>query len=230
MKLQGIDLDGDRIHEEQDELEERLEEVKGVLGHLQKDLAQQQVQLEETEQLRDEKNAQFEEVTERHKQSKARLGKVSNTKEYSAIELEIENYKRQAGQLEEELVQLMDAIETTRASISEKTDKISTLEDTVKLQGKKTASRLKELDKKMDSMEAERDRLAGDITNRVVKRYDFIRSRRSGSAIVSAEGGSCQGCFMALPPQQYIELQRGKKMLSCPSCQRILYFPSSEGA
>ena len=29
---------------------------------------------------------------------------------------------------------------------------------------------------------------------------------------------------MALPPQQYIEVQRGNTLEICPSCNRILYF------
>jgi len=58
----------------------------------------------------------------------------------------------------------------------------------------------------------------------VLYKYDFIRSRRPGTAIVAAEDGHCNGCFMALPPQLFIQVQRGENLETCPSCQRILFF------
>ncbi len=57
----------------------------------------------------------------------------------------------------------------------------------------------------------------------MIGKYDLLRDRRNGLAIVNVLGGVCQGCFMNLPPQQYNILLRGDKMLDCPSCQRMLY-------
>ena len=143
LKLQALDLERDKIHNEQDEIDDRLEEFQNVLGNLRRDLAVQQHQLTETEELQKDKTEELAEVERRYKDSKARLAKVSNTKEYSAIELEIENVKRQSAQLEEELIQLIEAIEATRTSVTDKQSKIETLEATVEDESKRaTDSRL----------------------------------------------------------------------------------------
>ena len=55
-------------------------------------------------------------------------------------------------------------------------------------------------------------------------KYDILRNRRNGLAIVNVLDGVCQGCFMNLPPQQYNMLLRGDKLLDCPSCQRMIYY------
>ena len=228
LKLQDFDLEADEINAQQDDIDDRLAEIQRVLGHLQRDLEEQQSQLAETEQLHAEKTREYDEVAERYKQSKARLSKVSNTKEYSAIEQEIENVKRQSAQLEEELVQLLEAIESTRASISEKTTKIKTLRSTVGDEEGRTVKELSELDSRLDSLLEQRKSVEGDVAREVLRRYTFIRSRREGLAVVPAQDGSCQGCHMALPPQLYIELQRGNTLHFCPSCQRILFFEDAQ--
>ena len=230
LKLQGFDLEADEINSQQDDIDERLAEVQRVLGHLQRDLEEQQSQLSETEQLHAEKTEEYDEVAERYKQSKARLSKVSNTKEYSAIEQEIENVKRQQAQLEEELVQLLEAIESTRESITEKTTKIETLRATVSEEEGRTAKELSDLEGRLDTILEQRTSVESDVARDILRRYTFNRSRRQGLAVVPAHGGSCQGCHMALPPQLYIELQRGTTMHFCPSCQRILFFEEAQGA
>jgi predicted nucleic acid-binding Zn-ribbon protein len=39
----------------------------------------------------------------------------------------------------------------------------------------------------------------------------------------SANGGTCHGCFMHLPPQLFIDIQKGHQVHSCPNCHRLLY-------
>jgi uncharacterized protein len=65
-------------------------------------------------------------------------------------------------------------------------------------------------------------------------RYEFIRSRISNPVIVPVTQGICNGCHISIPPQSYIELQKGQQILSCPNCQRLIYwsehFVSEESA
>ena len=65
--------------------------------------------------------------------------------------------------------------------------------------------------------------MATKINTPVLRKYDMLRERRNGKAIVPVTKGVCQGCFMSIPPQQFNDILRGDKMLNCPTCQRILY-------
>jgi len=223
LRLQAIDLDGDEIREQQDAIEDRQEQVERVLSALKADLAEQQAQLDATIQLQTEKQAELDDSEQRQKDSKARLTKVASTKEYSAVEQEIENIKRIAAQLEEELVQLLDAIEATRSSIDEKTAKMKALQEEVDQESDRATSEASSLQKKLNKASKNRAGVASDISKTILKRYEFIRTRY-GKSVVKAENGACTGCFMHLPPQMFIEVQRATKMLMCPSCSRILYF------
>ncbi|CAD7771580.1 C4-type zinc ribbon domain protein [Candidatus Methanoperedenaceae archaeon GB37] len=52
----------------------------------------------------------------------------------------------------------------------------------------------------------------------------FIRKRRNGRAVVSVNDAVCEGCHMHIPPQNYNELLKCDKLMTCPSCQRIIYW------
>jgi predicted nucleic acid-binding Zn-ribbon protein len=224
LELQKLDLKCDEIRASKEAIDNNLADVNRVLEQLRDDLDGQVQQLEATEQLQKDKAAEHLEAEERYKKSKGRLAKVANTKEYSAIEQEIENAKKLAAQLEEELLQLAEAINASRAATAEKESKIKALSDQVSQEAKQADDHLRDLDKDLDDMTRTRGTMAKDIAKDVMRRYTFIRSRRDGVAIVAARNGCCQGCFMQLPPQLYIELQRGDALTSCPSCQRILFF------
>jgi predicted nucleic acid-binding Zn-ribbon protein len=36
--------------------------------------------------------------------------------------------------------------------------------------------------------------------------------------------GICGGCHIRIPPQSFNELQKGKQILGCPNCQRIIFW------
>jgi predicted nucleic acid-binding Zn-ribbon protein len=224
LELQKLDLKRDEIRSGREAIDGNLAEITRVLDQLRDDLENQAAQLDATIQLHAEKTAEHQDSEDRYKKSKGRLSKVSNTKEYSAIELEIENAKKQAAQLEEELAQLSAAIETSRQAASEKEAKIADLSEQVNDETRRAQQRLSELERQLGDLMQNRNGVAKDISKEVIRRYTFIRSRRDGVAIVAARNGCCQGCFMQLPPQMYIELQRGDTLTSCPSCQRILFF------
>lgn len=224
LALQKLDLESDEIRTSREAIQSHLDGVRQVRDRLREDLEQQREQLEATIQLHKEKTIEYEDLAERQKQSKTRLAKVANTKEYSAIEQELENYRRQAGQLEEELVQLLEAIEVTTATSEEKSAKIKALNEEVELESGRAEEQTKELDARLGELAKAREGLAKEVAKEIIRRYSFIRSRRDGLAIVSARNGSCQGCFMQLPPQLYIEIQRAETLHFCPSCQRILFF------
>jgi predicted nucleic acid-binding Zn-ribbon protein len=44
-------------------------------------------------------------------------------------------------------------------------------------------------------------------------------------AVVPVADASCGGCGITLPPQAAVEIRRNDRMFTCPSCNRILYFP-----
>jgi len=62
----------------------------------------------------------------------------------------------------------------------------------------------------------------------LLKRYNFLKDRKGGKAISAVIKGVCQSCNMGIPPQRFNELIKGEKVLTCPNCDRLIYWGDDE--
>lgn len=223
-ELQHIDLELDEIQSKKDQIVARLKENTSFLDKLATDLNTQKEELEEIRALQRQKKHDLAEIKEQLSVRQKRLREVTSAKEYGAVEKEIESLKTSAEQTEEELLHLLEVVESTESSIKEKEDKIVQLREGIASDEAEAEKQLAALDETIQALENRQEEARGEVSRRVIHKYDFIRSRRPGLAIVAAKDGHCEGCYMALPPQQFIEIQRGQTLEICPSCNRILYF------
>ncbi len=89
---------------------------------------------------------------------------------------------------------------------------------------KKIAEEISQLDIDLsDCMQISSD-LRRQIRKELLKKYETIKGKRNGLAVVLVWKEVCGGCHMNIPPQLYIELQRSTDLLSCPNCNRIIYW------
>ena len=224
-ELQQIDLQLDELGKAKKAILDRLDENKGFLDKLVEDLDTQKSELDEIRKLQSQKKVDLADIREQHDKRRKRLHNVGSTKEFNAVEKEIEVLKKSVEQTEEELLHLGEVIDTTEASIKEKEAKIDQLRDSIAQEEANAADGLSELDRKIKALNDREDQRRGEVSKRVLYKYDFIRKRRPNeSAIAAAKDAHCEACFMSVPPQLFIEIQRGDAMVTCPSCQRILYF------
>lgn len=61
------------------------------------------------------------------------------------------------------------------------------------------------------------------VSRRLLQHYDRLK-KRGGAALVTFEGGVCQGCLMKLPSQQAQRIHKETKTVAtCGHCHRFLY-------
>lgn len=223
-ELQNIDLKLDELTTSKNEIQARLDENREVLNRLVQDLDDQRGELEDIRKLRRQKQGDLQEVNENLKERKKRLLSVGSAKEYNAVEKEIEALQKSGETTEEELLHLAEVIEQTENSINAKEMMTKELRDSISQEEDNAESDLNAFDKKIQALKDRTDEARGEVSKRVLYKYDFIRSRRTGLAICAAKDGHCCTCYMTLPPQLFIQVQRGETLETCPSCQRILFY------
>ncbi len=224
-ELQQIDLQLDKLEQAKRAILDRIEENKGFLDKLVEDLDTQKSELEEIKTLQRQKKGDLADVRDQHDKRRKRLHNVGSTKEFNAVEKEIEALKKSVEQTEEELLHLAEVIESTEAAIEEKEEKIDQLRESIAQDEADAEDDLTDLDDQIQALKDREETRRDEVSKRVLYKYDFIRKRRPNkSAIAAAKDAHCEKCFMALPPQMYIDIQRGDTLVTCPSCQRILYF------
>ncbi len=155
---------------------------------------------------------------------KDKMMQVGNAKEYHAMMREMDSLEKSNRTREEEKVTLAEELERQNAAIADVNERYAAMEEELKAKEESLDARLSEATKKRKALDKERAEAGKDIPAPVLARYEFIRMRLAHPVIVPVDSGVCSGCNIAIPPQGYIELQRGTQILSCPNCQRLIYW------
>jgi predicted nucleic acid-binding Zn-ribbon protein len=212
----------ERLPEELGALEVGLEELKAVHA----------AQLQELEDLKAQHRDTEMEMTEMEegiKTSRQRLMEIKSNIEYKAMLKEIAFKEDQRDRRETRILEFMDLMETQNRLIADQNRRIEEQDALLVQQRQAVAAQMAELQQELADLEEKRKKLRKAVPAALLKRYEFIRQRRNGTAIAPVHEGVCLGCHMNILPQQFIDLQKGLEILQCPHCQRILYWVDEVG-
>lgn len=199
------------------ELEERFHTVESRRNHIQDKLEHLQEQKKRLALEQDGDNAKMS-------KSKDKLMQAGNTREYQAMMREMDSIEKIYRTREEEKTTLLEELQNTldaKKDIDQSYEEIKAEYD-CKLESLEAT--LKEADEELAILGDKRRLAAKAIPQPKFIRYEFIRKRLEHPVIVNVEDGVCSGCHIAIPPQTFIELQTGQQILSCPNCQRLIYW------
>lgn len=223
VELQAIDQEIDQIDNaikfEQNGLDERISALadrETLISSLGEQIAAQQA---ESRTLEAEMADKMDHVRERQ----SKMMQVQTGREQTALLKEIEDAKKSAKENEEKIVALMETIETLTTQIDEEKNLLKGEKKLVAEETEKVRKNIESINKGKKAKDSARDKQAKEIKPNMLKKYDTLRERRNGLAIVNVLDGVCQGCFMSIPPQKYNMLLRGDQMFDCPTCQRLMY-------
>lgn len=224
VSLQSIDLEIDKIDKEikleQTSLDSRIQKLAEKESYI-NGLEEKIILLEkERRTLEDEMSDKIARVKERQ----SKMMQVQTGREQTAILKEIEDAKKVAKESEELIMSLMEKIEKLTAEATEEKNLLKGEKKLVADETEKARKAIEKINKGKKQKADNRQKQAEDVKPKLIKKYDMLRSRRNGLAVVNVNDGVCQGCFMSLPPQQFNILLRGDQTLDCPTCQRIMYY------
>lgn len=207
-----------------------LAELERQSGELHASLAQKRQQVEGTRaesgtanSRRRELEAQLQDAESKNKERRMRLGRIRNDKELIVAQREIEVAKEANSRLEEEILTLLEQTEAVDGGLREAESELTALEERLAKHDENARGRIDQLRAEIDGDRSERESIAGRLSVPLRKRYEQIFERRGGVAVVEVRRGTCSGCNIHLPPQLYIEIQKGREVHLCPNCNRILF-------
>ena len=230
MDLQKIDLAQEELRLDVEKRREKVNSDSDLLEDLGKTLAKQSERLADTKKLIDSKKSELQEAEKGFAHANTKLNAVTNSRDYAALEREVETFKKMTAQLETEIEQLQKAMDEADEILAKQQAEYDALNAEIEKNRKEVDEAAAAIEDRVNAYKAQAAELAKTIQPQVLARYRFIRSKRTGAAIVSASGGTCTGCHMKLQPQAYIQLQRQNSLECCQNCQRIIYFDPEEAA
>ncbi len=224
VELQHVD---DQIFDVKKELSAAPLEVKELTNRFRDEetkLAKIMDKLQHMKEQQKRIDVDLEDETSRLKKSKSKLMQVSNNKEFQAMAREMDNMERNTRTHEEERVTLREEIENQDQALKEVQVICDELKIDLAAKEANLATRIKKANEEFSKLENLRNETGGDVPAPVLARYEFIRRRLDHPVIVPVKESICRGCHIAIPPQTFIELQRGQQIWSCPNCQRLIYW------
>jgi predicted nucleic acid-binding Zn-ribbon protein len=228
-ELQVIDLEIAKLDAE-------ITAEKEVLAKRQKAFTDHQSTIEELQEKiaaadgqRREIEGELADELSRIKERQSKMMQVQTNREYQSLLKEIEDGKKNIKEKEEEVVRLMETSEANAKIMAEQASQTEEEEKALAEENKKVQKHAAEVEGKKAKIIAKRESKAKDINAAALRKYDLLRTRRNGKAVVGVANGICQGCFMSIPPQHFNDILKGDRILNCPTCQRILYYsPENE--
>ncbi len=186
-------------------------------------------ELEEIKKQRRILEREVEEIDQKIKKSQVKLMEVKTNKEYRAMLTEIDELKKSKAGKEDLLLEFLEKADD--GAKKEKTFKAQVEAKIAegKIKKKELEKEGQGFEKEISELNRKRKEMSSRLESGLLKQYEFLRERLRGMAVAEVREATCLGCHMLLPPQLYNELHRQDRILTCPSCLRILYLSVPAG-
>lgn len=179
------------------------------------------------EKTRNELSAEARQMTNQVEKSREKLARSRNERETVAAQREMEELRKLIKDRQDEVDKLEALAERARATITESETRHEQLTKEMAGDAEGVARALAEREAERNELLGRREAAMKAVPTVLYRRYESIRTRRP-KAIASTHDGTCNGCFIAVPPMMFQKMQRQEEFEQCPNCRRILYFVPRE--
>ena len=228
--LQDKDKVLDAIQKEIDSVPPRIAAVQADLANEKKrmDAAKAKtIELEKKKKTKELDVASKEEAARKHT---GQLNELKSNEAYKAMQAEIEKEKAAAGDIETEVLVIMEEIDKSKAEEKALAAELKKVEEFSKTDLAKLEAELSHAKGRFAEAKTARDAAAEPVPADLMKVFNHIRSRGKPDAVVPVVDGHCGSCQMTLTPAMIAEVSKLKSLAVCESCQRILYKPEQAAA
>ena len=228
LELQAVDTAVRRLEHRRAHLPEQqaLDECEATLRKVTGELATAREDLERTEKAQSRLEGEIQTVESRRKSEEGRMfsGQITSERELSAIRGELGSLKTRKGDLEDQLLEVMERREELESLVEELTRRRKELTEQAQELGESRDHAATDIDAELAERRTERGELAGAMPADLLEFYDRLRERKDGLAVAELHGRTCQGCRLELTATELEDVKDQAKggMPRCEQCERIL--------
>lgn len=224
IELQKMESAAGRIAARKKALPVQLEALETEFGACCAVVETEREQLESLRKRRREKDSQLQAGQETLKKTRDKLLDVKTNKEYQSILKEIETLEGKNSRMEDEVISLLDELDALEKAVKTKEAELIASRSGYEEQKKKLEGELSAIADELAVCVGKSDELKKKVPDHILRKYDQIKGIGRGVAVVAVWKEVCDGCHMSIPPQMYNELQKATRLLTCPNCNRIIYW------
>jgi predicted nucleic acid-binding Zn-ribbon protein len=226
-ELQGLQTELTVLNKRLKKNQDAKAQIQEVLTNNQADLSEGTEALEVLKKSYREMESDTRIANDNVRKLNAKLNMVKTNKEYHALLKEIEEIKRDVSSMEDRMLVQLDELSAKEEVLKAQTELLTQTE-------KKSTKDCIEIDqddsecqKRLEALNQARQELLDKLPAGLRTTYGrVVRNQSNGLAVAPVVNSVCGGCNVNIPPQMYNELQRCDTVQLCPSCQRIIFWPT----
>ncbi len=212
------------------ELTEGIEKERSQLDGIRKELSELEERLEadnlriaEMEKTRGDLVQELRQISGQIDRSRERLQRARNEREVNAAERELDELRKIQRDRDDEIKKLVELSEQARGSLRQSEERKAELSGRLAGSVEGSTKTMEELEQKRAAVAASRAEIAKELPSLVFRRYERVLSR-GRVPIAKTSDGTCQGCFVQLPPMMFHQMLSRLAFEECPNCHRIIYY------
>lgn len=198
------------------ELKAQIDGSKSSYDEIKKDVTQLQV-------LKRQKELEVETQEGQIRKHSTELNSVKSNDAYKGLLKEIDHCKEAKNTLENEILEIMEKIDTESVEVKDKEKNLKQDESAISTDITQLEAELLKVNAELAKIQEERQAFAAGVPENVMHKYEYIHRTRSGKSIVAVEGEMCSGCNMSVRPAVINEIFKEQEFIMCDSCSRLLY-------
>jgi len=230
VELQALDLRIGEIKEQQRKTPQLVEAAEAPFREATRLLKEATATVEQLMKERRDRERDLEAHETQIDKLKAGVTELKTNKEYQARLFEIEMANKKKGEVEEQILVLMEGIEAKQKEVAQAKAQATEAERTFTQEKQRLESSAAGLQSELVQLEQKQRELAVKLDRALLDRYNKLKATRKELALAPVRNGTCFGCKLQLPPQLVAEVKRSQEVLSCNYCQRILYWEGGPAA
>lgn len=224
-ELQKIDATSQKVRRRLSQLKALLIESDALTAARTRTAALEQ---EHQQWYSQQKTAELEaqSLNTRIKESENRLmsGQVRNPKELEALQSSIEALQRQRDSVENASVEALLKAEELTGHVAKARNQLQTVQKSWSTSQTELTEEDAKLKRGYLHLKKQRETLTEAVDKALLQQYEHMRERKGGTAVASIENEICSACNVKVPSGVLSTLRsESDKMVTCPSCGRILY-------
>ena len=224
VQLQALDLRGTEIQEQRKKTPELLQQAEQALKQVTDALEKAKASADASQKARRECEQNLETHEQQMSKLKGRVTEIKKNTEYQAHLFEIQVAEKKKGEIEEQILLLMEQVEKDQEAVKAAQEQESLAKKIFEEEKRKIEDLDGKLAEEFDELEGRRALAAQAVDKALLDRYRKIKNARKDLAVVRVVDGTCAGCRLQLAPQLVAEVKRGQELLTCTFCYRMLYF------
>jgi predicted nucleic acid-binding Zn-ribbon protein len=227
--LADLQLLDNRLHalsDEQHQLPQLLQRYEQACAEARALLTSDHTHLEDAERQRRSLERKLEDDQAQLVKTQNRLHGIKTNKEYTAVLAEINGSKQRISEIEDQVLDLMEATEQHRQVVQAHEQHMEEATRELERQTQKIENAQREVAQQIDQCGAERQQVVAHLDTNLVAVYEKVAGRNGGLGAVWLADDSCGGCHLRIRPQLISDVRKQETVVTCPHCRRILLWPA----